>query len=163
MSHNITLIGMAGSGKSTIGSLLANQLDKIFIDSDKLIEESLQQPLQQILEEKGYLKLRQIEAEVIQKINMKNAVLATGGSAVYSSNAMEHLSKQSKIIHLHVPLSVIYQRVSNFDSRGLAKHPDQSLEDVFEERLSLYKHFSHISIENILSTDQCIKEIVDQL
>ena len=160
MPQNITLIGMAGSGKSTIGSILANRLDKVFIDSDKLIEEKLQQPLQQILEEKGYLKLRQIEAEVIQNIDMENAVLATGGSAVYSPAAMEYLAQQSSIIYLQVPLSSIYERVDNFESRGLAKHPNQSVEEVFNERALLYQQYSDIEIENTSTIEDCIKEII---
>ena len=150
---------MAGSGKSTIGSILASQLDKTFIDSDKLIEEKLQQPLQQILEEKGYLKLRQIEAEVIQNINMENAVLATGGSAVYSREAMEHLAQQSSIIYLQVPLSIIYERVDDFGSRGFAKHPDQSIEEVFKERSLLYQKYADITIENTLKIEDSIKDI----
>jgi shikimate kinase len=160
MPQNITLIGMAGSGKSTIGSILASQLDKTFIDSDKLIEEKLQQPLQQILEENGYLKLRQIEAEVIQSINMENVVLATGGSAVYSPEAMEHLAQQSSIIYLQVPFSIICERVDDFSSRGFAKHPDQSIEEVFNERAPLYKKYADIVIENTLTIEDCIKEII---
>ena len=163
MPQNITLIGMAGSGKSTIGSILASQLHKTFIDSDKLIEEKLQQPLQQILEEKGYLKLRQIEAEVIQNIDLENAVLATGGSAVYSSQTMEHLARQSRIIYLQVPLSIIYERVDDFSSRGFAKHPDQSIEEVFKERVLLYENFANIIVENISSAESCIQEILKQL
>jgi shikimate kinase len=163
MPQNITLIGMAGSGKSTIGSILANRLDKVFIDSDKLIEEKLQQPLQQILEEKGYLKLRQIEAEVIQNIDMENAVLATGGSAVYSPAAMEYLAQQSSIIYLQVPLSIIYERVDDFGNRGFAKHPDQSIEEVFKERVLLYENFANIIIENVASAECCIQEILKQL
>ncbi len=154
---------MAGSGKSTIGSILASQLDKNFIDSDKLIEEKLQQPLQQILEEKGYLKLRQIEAEVIQNIDMENAVLATGGSAVYSPAAMEYLAQQSSIIYLQVPLSIIYERVDDFGNRGFAKHPDQSIEEVFKERVLLYENFANIIIENLSSVESCIQEILKQL
>ncbi len=154
---------MAGSGKSTIGSILANRLDKVFIDSDKLIEEKLQQPLQQILEEKGYLKLRQIEAEVIQNIDMENAVLATGGSAVYSPAAMEYLAQQSSIIYLQVPLSIIYERVDDFGNRGFAKRPDQSIEEVFKERVMLYENFAKIVIENVSSAESCIKEILKQL
>ena len=151
---------MAGAGKSTIGSILASQLDKTFIDSDKLIEEKLQQPLQQILEENGYLKLRQIEAEVIQSINMENVVLATGGSAVYSPEAMEHLAQQSSIIYLQVPFSIICERVDDFSSRGFAKHPDQSIEEVFNERAPLYKKYADIVIENTLTIEDCIKEII---
>jgi len=163
MSQNITLIGMAGSGKSTIGSILASQLGKTFIDSDKLIEEKLQQPLQQILEANGYLELRQIEAEVIQNINMENAVLATGGSAAYSPEAMEFLSKQSSIIYLQVPLSIIYKRVDDFGRRGFAKHPNQLIEEVFNERAPLYQKYADIVIENTSTVENCIKEIIKNI
>ena len=150
---------MAGSGKSTIGNFLAHELTKTFIDSDKLIEKKLQQPLQQILEEKGYLKLRQLEAEVIQNIDMENAVLATGGSAVYSPEAMEYLAQQSIIIYLEVPLSIICKRVDDFGSRGFAKNPDQSIEEVFKERVILYESYSNLTIENISSVWDCIEKI----
>lgn len=163
MSLNITLIGMAGSGKSTIGKALSEKLNKSFIDSDKLIEEQHQIPLQQILEDNGYLKLRQIEAELIQTIEMDNAVLATGGSVVYSPHAMEHLALQSTIIYLQVPLEAIYERVEDFENRGFAKHPDQTIEEVYRERVSLYERYTDLTIENINSADICIEAIIKKL
>ena len=163
MSLNITLIGMAGSGKSTIGKALSEKLNKSFIDSDKLIEEQLQMPLQQILEDNGYLKLRQIEAELIQTIEMDNTVLATGGSAVYSPHAMQHLALQSTIIYLQVPLEAIYERVEDFENRGFAKHPDQTIEEVYRERVSLYERYTDLTIENINSADICIEAIIKKL
>ncbi|MEK9650429.1 MAG: shikimate kinase [Gammaproteobacteria bacterium] len=163
MSRNITLIGMAGSGKTTIGSIIAHKLGKEFIDSDKLIEDKYKSPLQRILESNGYLKLREIESEVIQNIDMNNVVLATGGSAVYSPNAMNHLATQSSIIYLKVPLSIIFKRVDDFGNRGFAKHPEQSIEEVYKERSLLYESFANITIENISSTESCVEEIIMQL
>ena len=154
---------MAGSGKSTIGKALSEKLNKSFIDSDKLIEEQLQMPLQQILEDNGYLKLRQIEAELIQTIEMDNTVLATGGSVVYSPHAMEHLALQSTIIYLQVPLEAIYERVEDFENRGFAKHPDQTIEEVYRERVSLYERYTDLTIENINSADICIEAIIKKL
>ena len=154
---------MAGSGKSTIGKALSEKLNKSFIDSDKLIEEQHQIPLQQILEDNGYLKLRQIEAELIQTIEMDNAVLATGGSVVYSPHAMEHLALQSTIIYLQVPLEAIYERVEDFENRGFAKHPDQTIEEVYRERVSLYERYTDLTIENINSADICIEAIIKKL
>jgi shikimate kinase len=163
LKKSITLIGMAGSGKSTIAKALAKKLNLSFIDSDRVIEQKFELQLQQILNQHGYLKLRDIEARIIQGINLDHAVLATGGSAVYSSEAMEYLARQSSIIYLQVPLSIIYERVNDFGNRGFAKHPDQSIEEVFKERVKLYENFADIVIENISSAENCIQEILKQL
>ncbi len=93
---NIVLIGMPGSGKSTVGVLLAKLLAKQFVDSDILIQDHCDQTLQQIVDSKGHMVLRQIEEEVILGMTHKNHVIATGGSAPYSCKAMEHL-KVSRI------------------------------------------------------------------
>ena len=91
MKSNLTLIGMPGSGKSTIGIILAKNLGLGFIDTDVLIQINRQKSLQQILDENNHLYLRSVEEEEILKINVENHVIATGGSAVYSEKAMSHL------------------------------------------------------------------------
>ena len=95
MNNSISLIGMAGAGKSSIGTELAKQLNFQFIDSDALIEAKFNQTLQNILDDSGYLKLRDIEEETILSIELVNSILATGGSAVYSARAMEYLQQNS--------------------------------------------------------------------
>ena len=163
MSLSISLIGMAGSGKSTIGNLLATKLNKLFIDTDKLIEEKMQLSLQEILDKHGYLKLRKIEASVLKKLTIKNSIVATGGSAVYSIEAMKHLSKHSLVIYLDVPLSIILNRVGYFENRGFAADPEHSLDRVFKERAILYEKFSDIIIDNSLSVENCLKKIARAL
>ena len=88
MNNSISLIGMAGAGKSSVGLELAKKLNLNFIDSDALIEVKFNQTLQSILDDSGYLKLRDIEEETILSIELANSILATGGSAVYSARAM---------------------------------------------------------------------------
>jgi shikimate kinase len=102
MKKNITLIGMPGAGKSTTGIILAKNLSMGFLDSDILIQINRGQSLQKILDESGYMHLRKIEEEEILKINIENHVIATGGSAVYSKKAMNHLQKISTVVFLHV-------------------------------------------------------------
>jgi shikimate kinase len=100
MKPNVTLIGMPGSGKSTVGIILAKYLTFGFIDTDVLIQINQQKSLQEILDESDYLHLRGIEEQEILKINIQNHVISTGGSAVYSEREMSHLQDISKIAFL---------------------------------------------------------------
>ncbi len=147
MKSNITLIGMPGAGKSTVGVILAKQLGLGFIDTDLLIQINQQKSLQQILDESDHLNLRTIEEEEILKINVRNHVIATGGSAAYSEQAMEHLRKISTIIFLDVEFEEIMNRIKNFETRGIAKEKNQSFNDLFLERQLLYKKHATITID----------------
>ncbi len=100
MRSNLTLIGMPGAGKSTIGIVLAKHMSLGFIDTDVLIQINQQKSLQEIIDESDYLNLRKIEEEEILKINIKNHVIATGGSAIYSKSTMRHLRDISMVIFL---------------------------------------------------------------
>jgi shikimate kinase len=91
---------MPGAGKSKIGVILAKELSKDFIDTDLLLQIHHQKSLQNILDEYGYLKLRKIEEEEILRLNVKNTVIATGVSAVYSEKAMTHLRQDGRIVYL---------------------------------------------------------------
>lgn len=138
---------MPGAGKSTSGRLLAQLLNYELIDSDDLICQQHQRSLQNIVSEDGYMKLRQFEEQVILGIDVEKTVIATGGSAVYSSTAMRHLSGISKIVYLHVPYDVIADRIQNLDTRGLAKQPQQTLLDLYHERKSLYEKYADITVD----------------
>ena len=163
MNNSISLIGMAGAGKSSIGLELAKQLNFQFIDSDVLIEAKFNQTLQNILDDSGYLKLRDIEEETILSIELSNSVLATGGSAVYSAKAMQHLKQNSLVIYLEVPFDQILQRVPSFLDRGFAKQPKQSIEDAFQERQALYVESAHHAILNTDDLSSCITKILSLL
>ncbi len=146
MPENITLIGMPGAGKSTVGHLLAEQLQYSFMDTDTLICRQQQRSLQDIVDKDGYLHLRQFEEQAILSIRVKKAIISTGGSAVYSARAMQYLSAMSKIIYLAVPYEVIAERIKNLDTRGLAKKPHQSLHDLYIERTALYEKYAEITV-----------------
>jgi len=146
MKTNLTLIGMPGAGKSTVGIILAKNLSFGFIDTDVLIQINQQKSLQQILDESDHLNLRKIEEHEIMKLNIRSHVIATGGSAVYSTNAMSHLLNVSKVIFLEVSFKEIKRRIHNFKTRGIAKSKDQTFRDLYDERQSLYKKYAEITI-----------------
>ena len=161
MQSNITLIGMPGVGKSTIGIILAKNLGFGFIDTDILIQINQQKPLQQILDESGHLNLRAIEEREILKIHIENHVIATGGSAVYSPTAMIHLLDISKVIFLKADFEVIQNRIHNFDTRGIAKGKGQTFKALFDERQILYEKYAEITIDcNELDQDELANQIL---
>ena len=160
MNNSISLIGMAGAGKSSVGLEVAKQLNLNFIDSDLLIEQRFSKTLQSILDDVGYLRLREIEEETILSIKLSNSLLSTGGSAVYSSDAMHYLKQHSLVIYLEVPFDEILQRVPSFLDRGFAKEPNQSIESAFQERQELYKKSAHHIILNTDDLNSCVTKIL---
>ena len=161
--RSISLIGMAGAGKSTISNELAKIIDYEIIDSDFFIEKEYGQSLQNILDNKGYLKLREIEEDILLKINFNKIILSTGGSAIYSNKAMNYLMDNSTVFFLDVPFDQIIERVKNFSARGFAKSPNQSLQEAFVEREFLYKKYSHHIVDNSSDINACVVKILKLL
>lgn len=163
IKSSIVLIGMPGAGKSTIGITLAKTLAKKFVDTDLLIREQQGKTLQDIVNNDGYLTLRSIEEKTLLCINEQNHVIATGGSAVYSEAAMHHLKTFGTIIFLDVDLPEILTRISNFDTRGLARRADQTFSELFNERQPLYQKYADICINCTYKTPEIIIEEVISL
>jgi shikimate kinase len=145
-ANSIVLIGMPGAGKSTVGILLAKELGMGFVDTDVAIQVRKGKTLQEILETSDYLNLRAIEEQVLLSEKIDGKVVATGGSAVYSEAGMARLKDCATVVFLDVPLQELEKRISNFDSRGIARKPNQSFESLFEERRELYKKYANISV-----------------
>lgn len=159
---NIVLIGMPGSGKSTIGIILAKLTAKNFIDTDVLIQLEENRTLQDIVDIDGHMELRKIEERVLLGVNHCDHIIATGGSAAYSDKAMRHLQKDGLIIFLNADLPCLRSRIRNYDTRGLAKRPDQSFQDLFDERLELYSRYSDITIDCSKLTQEAVCEEIIQ-
>ena len=141
---NISLIGMAGAGKSTVGNALAHELGWAFIDSDHLIEAAYGTRLQDITDALGKEAFLDTEAKVICTIKANRTVIATGGSVIYRAQAMSHLAKLGPVVFLDVPFTLIEERVSRNPERGIAMNPGEKLEDIFNERLALYTSYADL-------------------
>lgn len=147
MKNNIILIGMPGSGKSTVGVLLAKILGYNFIDSDLLIQSREGKKLYEIINEKGLDEFDRIENEVNSSITCTNTVVATGGSVVYGKEAMEHLKSIGTVIYLYVTLDELKQRIDNMATRGISIRKGQTLEDLYNERSILYEKYCDIKVD----------------
>jgi len=143
---NFVLIGMPGAGKSTVGVILAKRALLGFVDTDVLIQTSQGRTLQEIVDTDGHEALRRIEEEVILALSVRHHVIATGGSAVYSSRAMSQLKSDAMVIYLDVDLPTLKARVPDYSRRGIAKRPDQDFSDLFAERTALYEKYADLTI-----------------
>ena len=161
---NIILIGMAGAGKSTLGVLLAKALGMDFLDSDIVIQKTDGRKLQEILDQDGMDAFLKIEEDVLSSINVENTVIATGGSAVYSDAAMQHLKKNGAVVYLDVPFPELQKRLTNIKTRGIAIRKGHTLRDVFEERLVLYKKYADITVDCInMTVEENVEKIIAAL
>ena len=161
---NIILIGMPGVGKSTVGVLLAKALGRYFLDTDVYIQALENRTLQSILDEKGKDDFCRMEQEQVMCIDIKNAVIATGGSVVYSQKAMNHLSSDGVIVHLDLDYRSIEKRITNLSTRGVVKEKHQSLKDLYDTRQPVYKKYAQITINCAdKNQDQIVTGIIEHL
>ncbi len=144
---NIILIGMPAAGKSTVGRLLATRLQRTFVDTDQLMEQRCGKSLAALMAEVGLTGFRAVEEQTLLEVNASDAVIATGGSAVYSEPGMRALSRQGKVIFLNCALEVLASRVGSPRARGMVIAPGQSLADLYRERLPLYMRYADLQID----------------
>ncbi|MBQ2934278.1 MAG: shikimate kinase [Clostridia bacterium] len=143
---NIVLIGMPGSGKSTLGVLLAKIAGFSFLDSDLLIQSKVCKKLYRILDEDGADYFKAVENEVNSQIDVTSTVIATGGSVVYGNDAMENLKKIGTVVYIKVSLNELLKRIDNMATRGIVKSPDETFKDLYAERTGLYEKYADITV-----------------
>lgn len=161
---NIVLIGMPGCGKSTIGVVLAKVLGYRFLDSDLLIQEKEGRRLSQIIEDEGIEGFDRIENLVNASIRAEGTVIATGGSVVYGKDAMEHLGAIGTIVYIKLPYEEIQRRLGDLNERGITIREDQTLMDLYRERVPLYEKYAHLTVEtNGLELRDSVKKIKEKL
>lgn len=162
--RNIVLIGMAGAGKSTVGVLLAKALSRVFIDTDLIIQAAEGRRLQDILDNDGVDAFRAREEKHVLSLNAQGAVIATGGSVVYSMRAMAHLKANGTAVYLYLPVDDLERRISNLDSRGIVMAPGQSFAEVYRERQPLYELYADVTIDCVgLGHDAVVERTIAAL
>ena len=144
--NNIILIGMPGSGKSTIGVLLAKVLGYQFVDTDLIISGQQQATLQEIIDTRGLEAFLGCEEQAGLSVDAHRTVIATGGSMVLSERAMGHLKGIGTVIYLDVPLPALARRLKNIRTRGIAARPGETLEQIYKERTPLYEAYADLTV-----------------
>jgi len=139
---NIILIGMPGAGKSTVGVILAKALGKTFIDTDIMIQEDSGRLLQDIIDTEGPRAFLEIEESTILSRYFANAVIATGGSVVFSTRAMEHLKSGGVVIYLKISFEEMEKRLRNITTRGIVLVAGQGLREMYDQRVPLYEKYA---------------------
>ncbi|MDO4170206.1 MAG: shikimate kinase [Lachnospiraceae bacterium] len=145
--NNITLLGMPGAGKSTIGVLLAKALGYDFLDTDLLIQNQENMLLRDIIAQRGLKEFKKIEEEVNASVKVDRTVIAPGGSVIYGEKAMEHLSDISKVIYLELSYEELTKRLGDLTQRGVVFENGQTLEDLYAERVPLYEKYADLSVK----------------
>ena len=157
---NITLIGMPGAGKSTVGVVLAKRMGMDFIDTDLIIQKEYNKTLAEIINEKGIEEFKKVENDVISKLELDNTIIATGGSAVYGKEAMKHLRDISKVVYIELTEENIEDRLGDLNERGVVLEDGETLQELYDERIPLYKKYAHIIVN---ANDMVLREVVKNI
>ena len=145
---NITLIGMPGSGKSTLGVLFAKATRRDFYDTDLIIQKREGKLLQDVVNSVSADEFIKIEGDAIMSLGeIKNAVIAPGGSAVYSKEAMSYLKGVSTVVYLKLSFPNVKKRIKNMKTRGILLKEGQTLKSLYDERVPLYESYADFTIE----------------
>jgi shikimate kinase len=145
--ENIVLIGMFGSGKSTIGKILAHKLRYHFVDVDELIERKYRKPLQRVLDELGMKDFMKMEDQTLQLLRQWHSVTSPGGSAVYYPKGMAQLGRLGPRIYLKVSLEALKKRLPDWSQRGVVCRGGTTLSALYRERTPLFKKYADYTVE----------------
>lgn len=162
--ENIIFIGMPAVGKSTVGVVVAKRLGYEFIDTDLLILKEEKRLLREIIEEEGLDGFLAIENRVNSHVEAEHAVIAPGGSIVYSEEAMKHLKEIGTVVYLRVPFEIISRRIRDPKKRGVVLRENQTLKDLYEERAVLFEKYADLTIEEDgMKLEQTIEKVLEAL
>lgn len=156
--RSIILTGMPGAGKSTVGPLLARKLGLPFEDTDAIIKQKDGRELKAIVSEDGFEMFLDIQQRVILSQDLKECIVATGGSVIKSDVLMQYLKSIGTVIYLKYDFQVLEQRLA--PDRRLARAGGQTFRQVFEEREPLYIKYADSIIDCTgKAPDEIVKEI----
>ncbi len=146
----ISLIGLPGSGKTTVGRQLARRLQLPFVDSDHAIEQRIGCSIREFFEREGEANFRDIEADVIDTLTqVPGRVLSTGGGAVLRSTNRQHLRDRGRVIYLKSSPEELFRRLRHDVNRPLLQvaDPMARLRELYAQRDPLYRETAHFVME----------------
>ncbi len=156
--RNIILVGMPAVGKSTVGVLLAKRLRYNFIDTDISIQVENDATLEELIARYGNDHLLGLEAKVLDSIVPARCVVATGGSAVYSTQPMRHLRATGPVVYLRVAFDEVERRVGDLTKRGVIVPPGFTFRDLYDQRCTLYEFCADVVVD---TTGRSVEDSVD--
>ncbi|WP_085831952.1 shikimate kinase [Clostridium merdae] len=165
MCSNIVLCGFMGSGKTTVGQVLAQKSGRRFFDLDQYIEQQKGKTVTQIFAEQGEEGFRKLETEAARELSaLKGLVIATGGGAVLSEENVSILSKNGVIIHMEASLGAVESRLNGVNDRPLLQRDDRQefLRILYAKRIPLYRAASHLSVDANLKPDSVAEQIIQK-
>ena len=163
---NIVLIGMPGAGKSTLGVVLAKIMNYDFLDADLVIQQQCDRTLQRLIDSCGPEGFIEVENQILKGIECEGSVLATGGSAVYSDEAMKHLADIGTVVYLQIDFDTLQERLADFSERGVVMRNGEgmSLQDLYDERRPLYEQFAEVTVDvNDLTITEAAQKVAAAL
>ncbi len=167
MKSNLALIGFMGTGKSTVGKVLAEKLNKQYIELDSVIENKAGKSISKIFRDEGEIAFREMEIAAVKEISgKKNQVIACGGGIILNRINIERLRPDSIIVLLRASPSVILKRVSTTDDRPLLNSADKlkNIRNLLKQRGPLYKTASDFEIDTSrLSVESVVNEIIGKI
>ena len=164
--NNIVLIGLSGAGKSTLGIVLAKIMNKNFVDADLVIQSQTDKTLQKIIDALGPEGFIEVENEILSDMKAENSIISTGGSAVYSDEAMAHLGEIGTIVYLKISYDQLVERLSDLQERGVVLKGGigMSLRELYDERKPLYEQYAVITVDvNDLSITAAARKVADAI
>mgnify|MGYP000270246877 FL=1 len=163
---NIVLIGMPGAGKSTLGIVLAKIMNYHFIDADLVIQNQCDKTLQKLIDACGPEGFIEVENEILRDIEASKSIISTGGSAVYSDEAMRHLTEIGTVVYLQISYDELVNRLHDLQERGVVLKGGigMSLRELFDERKPLYEQYAEITVDvNDLTITAAARKVADAI
>lgn len=165
MKQNIVMIGMPGSGKTTVGRVIAEKLNLKHVDGDAIMEEREGMKLCDIIAQKGNDYTLWLEENVLATLDVEGYVISPGGSCIYYPKAMEHLREIATVVYLQVDWPELERRCKDPVGRGIIFKPGETLKSLYDMRCPLYEKWAELTINTTHneSREQSALQVIEAL